>query len=456
MKLSEGVEGSVDVLVIDAALASTILSRPERPSGVEQLLNIHPECLTIWPLEMRSDRDDYMGPKYGNLKCIRMMRRVAWEYPIPNDADDVEAILERLPTGFSKDFRSGLGLLWEYRFICEAIAEIPGIDTLTLHGSYESPVIAPPELMIGVRTFEDLRKELYNIGQRHQRRTRNEKRYVAYDRLLHRADKAQYPRKRQALEVNAIADLTRAAGGATRLSKQDQQAVVRLVKSHKEELAKTESHALLELKADIELVTLKELINVFDEKLQKTLPERSWQEFFQANSFVLGLAFSIPFMVIQDNPYVGGTRFHRRGGKIADFLVAAESTGNLAIIEIKKPSTDLVSKAPYRDDVHGLSTEMSGAVAQILDQRFKLQKHLPNLKEDSDRNDIHGYAVRCIVIAGSTPQTTAERKSFELLRNSMSQCTIVTFDELLGRLKQIYAAFSAPDQPPFDQTDLPF
>jgi hypothetical protein len=55
-----------------------------------------------------------------------------------------------------------------------------------------------------------------------------------------------------------------------------------------------------------------------------------------------------------------------------DSHCAAASTGKLAIIEIKKPSSSLIKKAPYREDVYAPSGELRGAVAQLLDQRFKL------------------------------------------------------------------------------------
>lgn len=119
------------------------------------------------------------------------------------------------------------------------------------------------------------------------------------------------------------------------------------------------------------------------------------------------------------------------------------TTGNLAIAEIKKPATDLLGGSPYRgDDVFAASTELSGTVAQVLDQRMTLQRELPNLKEQSERYDIHDYGTRCIIVAGVTPSDRARRKSLELLRNALVGVTLLTFDELLTRLEEIHAALS--------------
>lgn len=47
-----------------------------------------------------------------------------------------------------------------------------------------------------------------------------------------------------------------------------------------------------------------------------------------------------------------------------------------------------------------------------------------------------------LLFLGLTPTSTHEKKSLELVRNSFSEVMVVTFDELLGRLKEIYKALS--------------
>ena len=88
----------------------------------------------MWPINVRPDKSDYLLPKYGTLERIVLMRRVSHEYELPDDEEDVVALLEQLPEGFSKQFQFGLGLHWENRFVCEAIAEIPGVSILAIHG----------------------------------------------------------------------------------------------------------------------------------------------------------------------------------------------------------------------------------------------------------------------------------------------------------------------------------
>jgi hypothetical protein len=53
------------------------------------------------------------------------------------------------------------------------------------------------------------------------------------------------------------------------------------------------------------------------------------------------------------------------------------------------------------------------------------------------------------------PAELDRRKSFDLLRNSLSGVAIVTFDELLGRLKEILGVLQ-PAQRLFTDDDVPF
>ena len=51
--------------------------------------------------------------------------------------------------------------------------------------------------------------------------------------------------------------------------------------------------------------------------------------------------------------------------------------------------------------------------------------------------DVEAYAVQCLVVIGSNPVTENERKCFELFRRDLRQILIITFDELLAKLKII-------------------
>lgn len=435
-------EDGVNVFFTDVAPAQRT---PD--SLMELLLHVCPDRLTIWPLNVRADRDDYLQPKYSTLQRIVVTCPVIDPYILPATTDDVVELLEQLPEGFAKDFRFGLGLLWEYRQICETAAGVDGVSVLIVHKGNEAKIDLP-FFILGITRFHTLRKELNRITSRYQRDARKEKQFQSYQTLLHVADAKQYPTVKKKVRPDTIAEITNGGRDHASLSKQDRRAVVRMVQDNVGALAETEPHALLALKSDIELVTLNQLIERYHEMLGKGLVEGRWQSFFLENPFILSLAFAVPALMVQGQAYAGGKRLNGSGGKIADFLYASASTGNLALVEIKRPGTELLGKNAYRGDVYAPSTDLGAAIVQVLDQRFKLQSELPVIKNNMNCNDIHSYAIRCIVIAGMMPLEHSQKKSFELVRNTLSDVIIVTFDELLQRLIEIRKALQAPESEP--------
>ena len=359
-------------------------------------------------------------------------------------------LLEQLPAGFAKDFRLGLGVLWEYRAIVEMIGKVPGVTTLVLHGGGEAS-IHEPFYVLGIERFHLLRKEIRSIAARYQRDARKEKDFVVYDSLLHGADPKLFVRQRKRLRPDAIAELTRSGTDRATMSQRDRVAAVRLVQDSLPELSEKSPRALMELKSEIELVTLDQLIACFEKLLKANVGEAQWQRFFSDNPFVLSMAFAVPVMLIQGQAYVGGKFLDNSEGRVADFLMASIATGNLALIEIKHPGCDVVGNRPYRGGtVFAASAELSGAVAQVLEQRLALQKQLPLLKDASGRDDVHGHAIRCVVLIGTCPTEHQQRKSFELVRNAMSGVDILTFDEIGVRLKELRSALTpAQIEPPF-------
>jgi chorismate mutase len=368
-------------------------------------------------------------------------RRESRPFRIPTDEDGLDEVLDELPRGFDSDWTTGLGLLYDYRFIADAIAAISGMSALLIHSGNERQAIAPI-YSLGEKRLEDIRKRINRITSGHRRQSLKDKNLLTYQVLLHEALPRDYPPRSKRIDSDIFHEAIDVGSARTIVSKRDHSAVLKILHDNAHEIAKSRPGELMSLKSDIELITLGELIQRFKDLMDKARSERDWQLFFQLNPFVLSLAFSVPTMLIQNTPYVGGKRFDGRGGKFSDFLAATKSTGNLLIIEIKKPSTEVLSRSTYRDDLRSLSSDLSGSIVQALDQRLKLQKNIANLKEESDRNDIFTYSVKIVIIAGITPSNGQDKKSWELARNSFSEVVLITFDELLGRLEEIYRVLS--------------
>jgi hypothetical protein len=189
------------------------------------------------------------------------------------------------------------------------------------------------------------------------------------------------------------------------------------------------------LKSDIELVQLDGLIDRFEAMLSSSHAEAIWQAFFTENPFILSFAFGYPMILVQDQAVAGGRKISGSGEKIADFISKNPTTNNVAIIEIKKPATPLLRRPEYRSGIYGPSTELTGSIAQILDQRYHLVSEFANMQRASRLHDIESFAVQLFLIVGQSPKEPDQAKSFELFRDSLTAVDIVTFDELLERVR---------------------
>lgn len=128
-----------------------------------------------------------------------------------------------------------------------------------------------------------------------------------------------------------------------------------------------------------------------------------------------------------------------------DYLIKNGVTNNLALIEIKKPSSTLLNKTAYRGSFYCASTELTGSVTQVLDQCYQLQQNIASIKNNNRIYDIEPYIVHCILIIGTMPSDEDERKSFEIYRRNSKNVQIITFDELLLKLKQLHGFLNDSD-----------
>jgi hypothetical protein len=189
------------------------------------------------------------------------------------------------------------------------------------------------------------------------------------------------------------------------------------------------------------------LIAKYEEMLAKDLPEGRWQQLFNDNPFILNLAFGYPVIKIQDQAHVGGQRLSGSGDTITDFLVKNGISNNAALFEIKTPRTPLLNKAAYRGQLYTPSSDLSGAINQMLDQKNEFQKDIARIKENSRTYDLESHAVHGVLVIGTTPEGLDRQRSFELFRGNSKDITVITFDELLAKLKQLhdFLALHAPE-----------
>lgn len=211
-----------------------------------------------------------------------------------------------------------------------------------------------------------------------------------------------------------------------------------------EMLAGLESDNLSTLSSGLNLEILKRASSEIRSNFDNT-SEEFWQaEILERYPWIISQIFSTPCTLFRSKAYVGGTSIDHQGGNVIDFIYQNKMTKNLALVEIKKPSTKLLG-ALYRGHSFSLSSELSGAVNQVLSYRHSLMTKLSQLKMDSPGREFEAFSPQCIVIIGSTAEFDrlgAETHgvavaTFENFRNALNGVTIITFDELLQKVDDL-------------------
>ncbi|EWS66386.1 hypothetical protein Y695_00346 [Hydrogenophaga sp. T4] len=422
------------------------------------LLNVSDGLLTIYPF--KSTAGGY-EPKYEHIDriVIGQRRHCAWEEP--EDDGDVQYLLERIPEGLEANPLNGLGFSSLDRSIPQSISAAASGVLIFVQGEEKPPYLKDGLYVISELYLKRLVRGLRSISSRHQRQARTEKLILAHNSLLSEMDPSKYPPRQKKLSTESVYELVQVGRIKVGIPKASQRSVVGMVADNAQAIAKNAPDVLYELAAKIERVTLQEMIAKYEDMLTKRLNETKWQRFFEANTFILSLVFTVPTVFVQETPYVHGKRINGKGGRFSDFLMRGQGTGNVALIEIKSPETALLTA--YRAEQPCPSTELVGSITQVLGQRRRLTTSWHNLKgeDDGTLSNAELYSPQAVVLIGRTPTTKADREAFEAFRNAMKDVAVITFDELLLRLRYLNEALAAqqalpaplstPDSP--DETD---
>lgn len=395
--------------------------------------------LTMYPrMLIHTSRKSFLDQRYDKLEEIVLEGFGASDF---SDPDVILDALSGLPAGFVKDLDISLGLAYDYRFVAKAVEELTDARRLTVSRTAATVFNEKTrELTLSYRDFEVARKAINRITTRAQDAAADVKEASVHNQLAKivggtgktlRVRRNKMTRRfQEALSVDGYLDDA------------DQDSLVRTVAVSARSIAKVHPEKIEMMRDELQLVTLEMLISKFEGMLSKQLPEAAWQTFFVENPFILSFAFGYPVVKVEGHASVGGKKISGDGEKIADFLYKHHLTGNTALFEIKTPATALLEKREYRDGIYGPSKEFSGAVSQVLDQRYQFQTHFASKVLASKRYDLASYAVGCCVIIGRLPIDAHEQKSFELARTNSKDVEVVTFDELLDKLKQLCAFLS--------------
>ncbi|MDD4151313.1 MAG: DUF4263 domain-containing protein [Candidatus Gracilibacteria bacterium] len=158
-----------------------------------------------------------------------------------------------------------------------------------------------------------------------------------------------------------------------------------------------------------------------------------WQPFFKNNAWILGQLFGYSAILHKNEFYLGGQyQGDRKGAKFVDYAYKNGNSKNLAIIEIKEPTVKLMG-GEYRG-VYSMSEKLTGAINQVLNQKDLL------LKDFRQNSEYNVFNPKCFLIIGDyelEKLNDLQKESFENFRNSNNSVEIITFNELLDKVKAL-------------------
>lgn len=185
-----------------------------------------------------------------------------------------------------------------------------------------------------------------------------------------------------------------------------------------------------------------QLINTWDANKANS-DEGFWQIILRDHSFALSQLFSAPVTFIQGRAYVGGAQLDGKDARYLDFMLSGGSANHAILVEIKAPTTKLLSSR-YRGNVYPPSRDLAGAVVQVNDYCDSLRRNVDHITREKNI-ELHTFNPRRIVLIGNYEAEMTDQKkrnSFEIFRSSQVGVEIVTFDEFFRKVEQLAQLFN--------------
>ena len=424
------------------------------PEGAWPLLaTITPTKIIMRPIHANPHQVQYLSQKNGRFGIV--IYEDGHENDLPDDAEKAAlSIAVRLPYGLFDLPGDGLGLPKNLDAVWQNLSRVQGTETLVISRK-RATALVEGEICIREDELDQLRRKFNRTKEAGRKLIRQTKQSVVHDDVLTKLDPEKFRRVIQ-VSQSLVQVRSETAAEAKRRAQGDGWGTdtAREIVKRLPNLAKQAPRDLMMLHAEIERATLTTVIEKYDEMLKKTTKERHWQGFFEQNKLVLSMVFARPVKLLHTQFHAKPSTITGAGAQIGDFLYG-ELGQALAIVEIKRPGTELVHIKAYRGkEVFGPSFELSGAMTQVLYQQSELRQRWT--QHTSDTEELRAWkpdVIKCIVISGTMPTEPVKRRSFEVFRNSCKDVEVVTFDELLNKLKLLHKYLTPPKTP---EDDVPF
>jgi len=195
------------------------------------------------------------------------------------------------------------------------------------------------------------------------------------------------------------------------------------------------------VKAAAEIQSLNELARTMEEAMEEMKSEQWWQTFIRSNILLIQQGY---IMAIEKmNTAIGNTKY-------PDFSLVTHDS-YLDILEIKKPSTGLLKHDESRNNYY-FGPEVSRAIIQVENYISMVTEQASDVRSyilDTYKIDLKVVRPRGIILVGDTRslQGQKEKDDMRLFSQGLKNITIVTYDELLTRLKnyiEVLTRFAKP------------
>lgn len=386
-------------------------------NGREKLLveiDLNNEITIIYPTNTIEDSTYFLEPKYGNV----VIEFEGFDVDVENSTFNGEYVIYGLPEGFTKTLRYGLGLEKKYRIIITTLLKHFRKCKKIIISQTKTTNIDDNVLIVNHVDFDKICRGINRNNDLYQNEAIVAKESFVYENLLYNTDSKKYPELKRKPQKNFIYKIIKNTD-LRKLSLDDKQ-------------------SLSELKDNADLSYLTILTIEFEKKLSENHKESTYQSFFEENPLLLTMFAGSPYVQFKNQAYVGGKSFDNRNGQYPDFLQKHKITNNTFIVEIKTPQTLLIEKKPYRETgVYSASKDLSGAISQLLTQKYQLETDIASLMKNAEDRNVEAYNVQGLIIIGRLSELVGKdmKRSFELYRNNLKNLRIVTYDECLEQLK---------------------
>lgn len=424
------------------------MSWQDTSGRIELMLQYEPQqsLIRIWPKMPRSTATSTgFQDQFKTIKEFQIDTTVwhGWDPETGVSESNLgEPELQGLPDGFGRIINYGLGLPRTYRGFVRVVEEHTACKIIRF-GDATDEGIDGDIFRVSLSRFASYKRAVDLNRDRASRvlsRINETETHNAFTDLLG-LDHKKVTEGRHPI----IKAITRAVTEDTPLDAVEREALVNQMTAESLAVATESPSEFGRLRNDIELVTLEVLIDQFEAGLGGAIAksEDKWQEFFENNAFALQQLFAAPVALYGSQLHLRMPNIHGRGGRIADFVLVNSLTRTVFVVEIKTPTAPLLGSRYRGSDeakVFPPHPELAGAVAQLQGQIESAGSDFRQLVQNTSEADaVETCVVRGAIIAGTAVALDPEEsRSFVRFRNGLSNIEVLTFDEVLHRLKGLH------------------